>query len=300
MLCGAFHNSCTTFSLNLYGVEAMKIKYIQKEIVEVSKFDDLSKNDHRQKYYYKCDECGKLRIVMWNFNKDLNNRDSFLCNKCRNYHRQIEKYNKIPITNERIYVDKNTDLNKYFCEQKVLFNCEKCGLEQTATIGYMRQTKRQETKFMCQQCSSKYTVRKNYGVDYICHTFTHPKFISRQSIRFFNDLSKLLDCDYKLYFNENEFGIKDVDGSYYKYDFTDNINKIIIEYNGDYWHPKSLNDPNWKNNRLDCNETWKYNENKKLCAERKGYKIFYIWEHDLNECYSECLAKCKLILEGRI
>ena len=111
MLCGAFHNSCTTFSLNLYGVEAMKIKYIQKEIIEVSKFDDLSKNDHRQKYYYKCDECGKLRIVMWNFNKDLNNRDSFLCNKCRNYHRQIEKYNKIPITNERIYVDKNTDLN---------------------------------------------------------------------------------------------------------------------------------------------------------------------------------------------
>ena len=83
-------------------------------------------------------------------------------------------------------------------------------------------------------------------------------------------------------------------------DGTDNVNKVIIEYNGDYWHPKCLNDPEWKNNRLDCNETWIYNENKKLCAERNGYKIYYIWEHDVNECYSECLSKCKLALEGKI
>ena len=39
---------------------------------------------------------------------------------------------------------------------------------------------------------------------------------------------------------------------------------------------------------------------KKLCAERNGYKIYYIWEHDVNECYSECLSKCKLALEGKI
>lgn len=38
----------------------------------------------------------------------------------------------------------------------------------------------------------------------------------------------------------------------------------------------------------------------KLCAERNGYKIYYIWEHDVNECYSECLSKCKLALEGKI
>lgn len=271
-----------------------------EEPFEVQKTDDLSKYDCRQKFLYKCDECGNLKTVNKNFNKDLNDRDAFLCNKCRNYHRQIEKYVKIPLVNKVIHIDKTVNLDNYFGLQKVEFNCEQCGTLQTATIGYMRQRKRKETNFMCQQCSSKHTVRKLYGVDYICQTFTHPKFISKQSIKFFNDLIKLLNFNYKLYYNKNEFWLTDIDGSHYKYDFTDNVNKVIIEYNGDYWHPKCLNDPEWKNNRLDCNETWIYNENKKLCAERNGYKIYYIWEHDVNECYSECLSKCKLALEGKI
>lgn len=38
-------------------------------------------------FLYKCDECGNLKTVNKNFNKDLNDRDAFLCNKCRNYHR---------------------------------------------------------------------------------------------------------------------------------------------------------------------------------------------------------------------
>lgn len=69
-----------------------------------------------------------------------------------------------------------------------------------------------------------------------------------------------------MYYNENEFGMTDLDGQYYKYDFTDNVNKVIIEYNGDYWHPKCLNDPDWKNNRLDCNETWIYIMKIKNCV----------------------------------
>lgn len=276
--------------------------YINKivEPFEVFKTDDLSKYDCRQKFYFKCERCKNLFNVQKGFNKNLNDRDAFLCNKCRNYYRQIEKYGKIPLVNKVIHIDKTVNLDNYFGLQKVEFNCEQCGTLQTATIGYMRQRKRKETNFMCQQCSSKHTVRKLYGVDYICQTFTHPKFISKQSIKFFNDLIKLLNFNYKLYYNKNEFCLTDIDGSHYKYDFTDNVNKVIIEYNGDYWHPKCLNDSEWKNNRLDCNETWIYNENKKLCAERNGYKIYYIWEHDVNECYSECLSKCKLALEGKI
>ena len=273
--------------------------YINKfvEPFEVNKTDDLSKYDHRQKFYYKCEDCGKLFLVNYNFNKNLKNRDSFICNKCRNYHRQIEKYNKIPLTNERIFIDKNTDLTRYFCKQNVVFSCEDCGKIQTATIGYMRQTKRQKTKFKCQDCSSVYTVRKIYGVDRIFQLHTNQKYISKSATKFFNELVKLLNRKDHLHYNENEWYIKDKNGVFYKYDFTDNISKIIIEYNGDYWHPKCLNDPDWNNNRLDCNETWLYNENKKLCAEEHGYKIYYIWEHDVNECLSECLAYCKSLLE---
>ena len=274
--------------------------YINKlieEPFEIQKTDDLSKYDCRQKFLYRCDECGKLKIVYRDFNKDLNNRDAFLCNKCRNYHRQIEKYNKIPITDERIYIDKNTDLTRYFCKQKVKFNCEDCGKLQTASIGYMRQAKRQITKFKCQDCSTVYTVRKEHGVDYICLLHSNPAFISKSASKFFNELVNILDRKEHLHYNDNEWYIRDKDGSFYKYDFTDNVTKIIIEYNGDYWHPKCLNDPDWNNNRLDCNETWLYNERKKQCALEHGYKIYYIWEHDVNECLSECLAYCKNLIE---
>lgn len=273
--------------------------YINKlvEPFEVYKTDDLSKFDHRQKFLYKCEECGNYKTVLYNFNLDLTNRDAFLCNKCKNYHRQIEKYNKIPIVETPIFIDKNSDLNRYYCKQKVRFNCEICNEEEHASIGYMRQTKRAATKFRCQKCSTIFTNRKLHGVDFICYLFTNPKFVSKQSIKFFNDLNNLLHFNYNIYYNKNEFGLKDkTTGLYYKYDFTDTKNKIIIEYNGDYWHPTCENDTNWKNNRLDCNETWMYDNNKRKCAESYGFKVIYIWEHEVNECYSECLSKCKNVL----
>ena len=40
-----------------------------------------------------------------------------------------------------------------------------------------------------------------------------------------------------------------------------------------------------------------YDERKKQCALEHGYKIYYIWEHDVNECLSECLAYCKSLIE---
>ena len=81
----------------------MKIKYIQKEIIEVSKFDDLSKNDHRQKYYYKCDECGK----------EISNKAS-VCIHCGNPIYSEEHTNVVLL--ERSWVDLDEkEKKRLFC-----------------------------------------------------------------------------------------------------------------------------------------------------------------------------------------
>lgn len=260
---------------------------------EITKDTDLSDYRCTQKFLYKCENCGCLKTVYKNFIKEKD----FLCHSCKLKERAI-KNGKILTTNERVLVDRNTDLTRYFTNQKVIFKCEKCGKEQHASIMYLRQTTRKDSKFLCQNCTTIQTNNKIYGVNHVSELFVSPKYISKQSIRFFNDLYNIIDYKDGVLYNTKEYGMRDISGEYYKYDFTITKQKIIIEYNGDYWHPSCLNDPSWKNNRLDCNETFKHDLNKKICAENKGFKIFYIWEHDVNECYSECLSKCKRIIEG--
>ena len=100
MLCGAFHFNCTTFSLNLYGVEAMKIKYkcelcntpfqfaktlekhIETEHIETNKIDYFRKYllDENKKL---CAERNGYKIYyIWN-NDYLNDKDGVV-EKCVN------------------------------------------------------------------------------------------------------------------------------------------------------------------------------------------------------------------------
>ena len=59
--------------------------------------------------------------------------------------------------------------------------------------------------------------------------------------------------------------------------------KIIIEFNGDYWHMNpnkhSSSDYNKTAHRT-AEEIWKRDEEKRNDAISSGYKIFYIWESD--------------------
>jgi len=69
-----------------------------------------------------------------------------------------------------------------------------------------------------------------------------------------------------------------------RFDFA--INKLLIEYNGDYWHanPKIykkgdiINYPGRKGTHVE--EVWLYDGLKKAIAEEKGYQVLYIWERD--------------------
>lgn len=149
MLCGAFHFNCTTFSFNLYGVEAMKIKY-------------------------KCEICKNLLCSAPKFEKHIDEE-----------HKEIGK-----VLYFQKYLLKIPD-EKYG-------KCLVCG-EPLDTNG------------------SKFSFKYENG--FRCHT--HRKL-----------------------------------------------------------------------------EQWQLDENKKLCAERKGFKIYYIWENDYvnnsNKIIEDCLSFLKM------
>lgn len=86
---------------------------------------------------------------------------------------------------------------------------------------------------------------------------------------------KLEDLGYAI---EPQFGIGSL-----KYDlYLINYN-IIIEYNGDYWHcnpNKYKSDYFNRKKDMFAWELWEQDKRKKEIAEKKGYKLFIIWEAD--------------------
>ena len=119
----------------------------------------------------------------------------------------------------------------------------------------------------------------------------YENFVQHNNGYFFSKISKeMFDKiqdkipEIKFKYAENEFGLYDtLNKKYNKYDFTDIEHKIIIEYNGEKFHAKSPDDKDFSNPfcpDLTAEEQYKLDENKKLCAERNGYKVYYIWNND--------------------
>lgn len=119
----------------------------------------------------------------------------------------------------------------------------------------------------------------------------YENFIQHNNGYFFSKISKeMFDKiqdkipEIKFKYAENEFGLYDtVNHKYNKYDFTDIEHKIIIEYNGEKFHAKTPFDKDFSNPfcpDLTAEEQYKLDENKKLCAERNGYIVYYIWNND--------------------
>jgi very-short-patch-repair endonuclease len=56
--------------------------------------------------------------------------------------------------------------------------------------------------------------------------------------------------------------------------------KLIIEYNGLYWHAREGNEENWNSNIKTFDESIEYDKIKKNFIEEKGYVIIYVWEDE--------------------
>lgn len=115
---------------------------------------------------------------------------------------------------------------------------------------------------------------------------TNSSFYSKISLELFKELIKnKTENELKnIYFGDKEYGIYDKENNkYFKYDYTDIQKKIIIEFNGEKFHPKTKFDENFKNPyepQLTSEEIWKKDQQKKECAIKNGFTIYYIWEND--------------------
>lgn len=88
-------------------------------------------------------------------------------------------------------------------------------------------------------------------------------------------------------------GSKEIILGKYAYDFM--FENKIIEFNGDYWHanPK-IYDKNYVNKTTGhvAKDIWKKDANKRKYAEKKGYKIYTVWESDYKNNPKDTINKC--------
>lgn len=75
------------------------------------------------------------------------------------------------------------------------------------------------------------------------------------------------------------------------YDFTLRDNKLIIEYNGENYHPRNAtdNNPRLYTGKLSVEEKYNYDREKIALAEAQGFKVLEIWssdsvEYNINKC----------------
>ena len=107
-----------------------------------------------------------------------------------------------------------------------------------------------------------------------------------------------IDCDIRYGSRNRELFLKDlVENKCYSYDLCLNEHKVIIEYQGIAYHPKTPDDKNFRLFFKDMNSVESLYQKdllKKKLAESYGYKIFYIWsdnvDADLESCIKEIMG----------
>lgn len=125
-------------------------------------------------------------------------------------------------------------------------------------------------------------------------SYTFRSKISDEFLTKLNDKFSWLDSN--RYFGEREFTTYSIDaGRAFKYDYVDTKLKIVVEFNGDYWHANpNVYKPNdviqYPNDLyMRAEEVWLRDAAKiKLMLDR-GYKCYTVWELDVKDNMDEVL-----------
>lgn len=129
--------------------------------------------------------------------------------------------------------------------------------------------------------------------------------VSRISMKFFNDLSDRLWIMFNgvigddVLYGDSEMKIdisnksKGRSNTYRKADFTIKSKNIIIEFNGDYWHPRPSNQNFLLSEITDRDEQRIRNDLNKLSEYRSlGYSVFYVHECDYKSNPDVTIEEC--------
>lgn len=87
--------------------------------------------------------------------------------------------------------------------------------------------------------------------------------------------------------------------SMYSYDFTDLVNKCIIEFHGEVFHPKSIDDVKFRNpfapegsKKYSAETVWKRDQRKEKVAKAKGFDYLVVWEYDFMMNEDDVVERC--------
>jgi len=99
-----------------------------------------------------------------------------------------------------------------------------------------------------------------------------------------------------------EFVLTSNDG-FYRYDFTDLLNKKIIEYNGDNYHANpdtySVNEtPNPFRKNITSEDIWKKDDIKIKLANKHKYDVLIIWDSEYKKDKEKVIKKCLNFLKN--
>lgn len=82
-------------------------------------------------------------------------------------------------------------------------------------------------------------------------------------------------------YNDKKELLLSEDATFYYYDFCIKSLRLIIEFNGIMYHPKSIDDENWfhpYNSSITAKEKYLYDQKKNKFAVDHGYRVITIWE----------------------
>lgn len=126
--------------------------------------------------------------------------------------------------------------------------------------------------------------------------FSSNNCVSNTERKFYYEISKVFDISIK-----TQFKIKKLK-KYKIYDFLIEDKKIIIEYNGDFWH---MNPEYYKATDINpiakysAQEKWNLDKEKISLAESFGYKVVVVWENEWLSNPEKILHKLKEIINEK-
>ena len=99
-----------------------------------------------------------------------------------------------------------------------------------------------------------------------------------------------------------EFVLTDIDG-FYRYDFTDLLNKKIIEYNGDNYHANPdtfiiTDTPNPFRKNVTSEDIWKKDGVKLKLANKHKFDVLVIWDSEYKKDKEKVIKKCIKFLKN--
>lgn len=111
------------------------------------------------------------------------------------------------------------------------------------------------------------------------------------------------DLNYVMFAKKGGEFVLTSDEGFYRYDFTDTLNKKIIEYNGDSYHANPIiftttDTPNPFRKNITSEDIWRKDDIKIKLANRHNFDVLVIWDSEYRKEKNEVIKKCVKFLKN--